>query len=279
MYRAKQSGRNAYQFYTSAITQRTRARAQLAFELRQALERQEFALAYQPKFDLASRAACGAEALLRWKHPQRGLVSPEEFIPVLEDTGLIVQVGEWVIRRVCEDLKGWSASGQQPMPIAVNLSARQFRQKDLDHRIRALVAAAGVNPSLIELEITESQLMQDPAHAIRIMRALRECGIGIAIDDFGTGYSSLSYLTRFPVKALKIDRSFVADVFSDRADAAIVRTIIEMAHQLGFTVVAEGVETDRQAAFLRQFGCQQAQGFFFARPMPAAELLKASKTH
>ena len=277
MYRAKQSGRDAYQFYTSAITQRTRARAQLTFELRQAIERNEFALAYQPKFDLASRAACGAEALLRWNHPSRGLVSPEEFIPVLEDTGLIVQVGDWVIRRVCQDLKGWFASGQRPMPIAVNLSARQFRQKDLDERIRCLVAAAGVDPSLIELEITESQLMQDPAHAIRIMRALRDFGIGIAIDDFGTGYSSLAYLTRFPVKALKIDRSFVADVFSDRADAAIVRTIIEMAHQLGFTVVAEGVETDRQAAFLRQFGCQQAQGFLFARPMPAAELLKASE--
>jgi diguanylate cyclase (GGDEF)-like protein/PAS domain S-box-containing protein len=279
MYRAKQSGRNAYQYYTSAITQRTRARAQLAFELRQALERDEFALAYQPKIDLATRATCGAEALLRWNHPQRGLVSPDEFIPVLEDTGLIVQVGEWVIRRVCQDLKGWAASGLEPLPIAVNLSARQFRQKDLDVRIRSLMAGAGVNPSLIELEITESHLMQDPEQAIRIMRALRESGMRIAIDDFGTGYSSLAYLTRFPVEALKIDRSFVADVFSDRADAAIVRTIIEMAHQLGFTVVAEGVETDRQAAFLRQFRCEQAQGFLFARPMPAAALLKASKIH
>jgi EAL domain-containing protein (putative c-di-GMP-specific phosphodiesterase class I) len=198
---------------------------------------------------------------------------------VLEDTGLIVQVGEWVIRRVCQDLKGWAASGLEPLPIAVNLSARQFRQKDLDVRIRSLMAGAGVNPSLIELEITESHLMQDPEQAIRIMRALRESGMRIAIDDFGTGYSSLAYLTRFPVEALKIDRSFVADVFSDRADAAIVRTIIEMAHQLGFTVVAEGVETDRQAAFLRQFRCEQAQGFLFARPMPAAALLKASKIH
>jgi len=279
MYRAKQSGRNAYQFYTSEITQRTRARAQLAFELRSALERNEFELAYQPKVDLVSGKACGAEALLRWNHPERGVVSPAEFIPVLEDTGLIVQVGEWVIRRACEDLKSWIASGAQPIPIAVNLSARQFRQKDLDDRIRALVAAAGVDPALIELEITESQLMQDPEHAIRIMRALRESGIRMAIDDFGTGYSSLAYLTRLPVKSLKIDRSFVADVFSDNADAAIVRTIIEMAHQLGFTVVAEGVETDRQAAFLRQFGCEQAQGFLFARPMPAAELFSASRIH
>ncbi|HEV3009211.1 MAG TPA: EAL domain-containing protein [Burkholderiales bacterium] len=279
MYRAKQSGRNAYQFFTTEITHRTRARAQLAFELRRALERGEFTLAYQPKFDLASGKACGAEALLRWMHPERGVVSPAEFIPVLEDTGLIVQVGEWVIRRACEDLKGWIASGLKPMPIAINLSARQFRQQDLDSRIRALVAAAGVDPALIELEITESQLMQDPEQAIRIMRSLHASGIRIAIDDFGTGYSSLAYLTRFPVKSLKIDRSFVADVFSDHADAAIVRTIIDMAHQLGFTVVAEGVETDRQAAFLRQFGCEQAQGFLFARPMSAAELFSASGPH
>jgi len=279
MYRAKQSGRNAYQFYTSEITQRTRARAQLAFELRQALERNEFELAYQPKFDLASGQACGAEALLRWRRADRGVVTPAEFIPVLEDTGLIVQVGEWAIRRACEDLKGWIAAGERPMPIAVNLSARQFRQKDLDARIRGLIAGAGVDPSLIELEITESQLMQDPEHAIRVMRALRESGIRLSIDDFGTGYSSLSYLTRFPVKALKIDRSFVADVFSDHADAAIVRTIIEMAHHLGFTVVAEGVETDRQAAFLRQYGCEQAQGFLFGRPVPAAQLFSVPVRH
>jgi diguanylate cyclase (GGDEF)-like protein len=272
MYRAKQSGRNAYQFFTAEITRRTHARAQLAFELRRALERGEFELAYQPKVDLASGTTCGAEALLRWMHPERGQVGPSEFIPVLEDTGLIVQVGEWVIRRACADLKGWIAAGLRPMPVAVNLSARQFRMKDLDARIRALIGSAGVDPALIELEITESQLMEDPEHAIRVMRALRESGTGIAIDDFGTGYSSLSYLTRLPVKALKIDRSFVADVFSDHADRAIVRTIIEMAHQLGFTVVAEGVETDRQAAFLRQFGCEQAQGFLFARPMPAAAL-------
>jgi diguanylate cyclase (GGDEF)-like protein len=273
MYRAKQSARNTFQFYTAEITKRTHARAQLAFELRLALERGEFALAYQPKFDLRSGAVCGAEGLLRWNHPQRGVVSPAEFIPVLEDTGLIVQVGEWVIRRACADLKGWIGAGRTPIPLAVNLSARQFRQKDLDLRISAMVAAAGIDPALIELEITESQLMQDPEHAIRVMRSLREGGIRMAIDDFGTGYSSLAYLTRFPVKSLKIDRSFVADVFSDGADAAIVRTIIEMAHQLGFTVIAEGVETEPQAAFLRQFGCEQAQGFLFAPPMPAAEVL------
>jgi EAL domain-containing protein (putative c-di-GMP-specific phosphodiesterase class I) len=163
------------------------------------------------------------------------------------------------------------------IPIAVNLSARQFRQQDLDSRIRTLVASTGVDPSLIELEITESQLMQEPDHAIRLMRSLHESGIRIAIDDFGTGYSSLSYLTRFPVSSLKIDRSFVAGALSDQADAAIVRTIIEMAHTLGFVVVAEGVETQEQAAFLRSLGCEQAQGYFFAKPKPAAEFIALIK--
>jgi diguanylate cyclase (GGDEF)-like protein/PAS domain S-box-containing protein len=282
MVRAKQSGRNAYQFFTSEITQRTRARAQLAFELRRALERNEYALVYQPKIDLVSGKICGAEALLRWHHPVRGVISPLEFIPILEDTGLIVAVGEWVIRRVCEDLKAWQTPGQPAFPIALNLSARQFRQRDLDERIKALVSAAGIDSALIELEITESHLMEDPEHAVRMMTSLREAGIRITIDDFGTGYSSLACLTRFPVRSLKIDKSFVADVFSDRADAAIVRTIIDMAHQLGFTVVAEGVETDRQAAFLRQFGCEQAQGFLFAKPMAAAEvslLMGSLSTH
>jgi diguanylate cyclase (GGDEF)-like protein/PAS domain S-box-containing protein len=271
MYRAKQSGRNAYQFFTSEINQRTRARAQLGSELRRALEREEFMLVYQPKFDLQRAEACGAEALLRWKHPERGIVSPAEFIPVLEESGLIVAVGEWVLRRACADLEDWKASGLPPMPVAVNLSARQFRQQDLDARIRALIAEARVDPALIELEITESQLMQDPDHAIRVMHSLSSAGIGIAIDDFGTGYSSLSYLTRFPVSSLKIDRSFVADVLTDDADGAIVRAIIDMAHTLGFTVVAEGVETEAQAAFLRGLNCEQAQGYLFARPMPAAD--------
>jgi diguanylate cyclase (GGDEF)-like protein/PAS domain S-box-containing protein len=271
MYRAKQSGRNAYQFFTSEINQRTRARAQLGSELRRALEREEFMLVYQPKFDLQGAEPCGAEALLRWKHPERGIVSPAEFIPVLEESGLIVPVGEWVLRRACADLKDWKASGLIPMPVAVNLSARQFRQQDLDARIRALIAEAGVDPALIELEITESQLMQDPDHAIRVMHSLSSAGIRIAIDDFGTGYSSLSYLTRFPVSSLKIDRSFVADVLTDEADGAIVRAIIDMAHTLGFTVVAEGVETEAQAAFLRGLNCEQAQGYLFARPMPTAD--------
>jgi diguanylate cyclase (GGDEF)-like protein/PAS domain S-box-containing protein len=274
MYRAKQSGRNAFHFFTADINQRTRARAQMGLELRRALERREFSLAYQPKIDLTSGQPCGAEALLRWRHPERGLIAPVEFIPVLEETGLIVPVGEWVLRRACEDLKGWLGSGAPAMPVAVNLSARQFRQHDLEERIRSIVYGAGIDPSLIELEITESQLMQDPDHAIRVMRALREAGMRIAIDDFGTGYSSLAYLTRFPVSALKVDRSFVARVNEDAQAAAIVRTIIEMAHTLGFTVIAEGIETEAQARYLREHACEQGQGYLFARPMPAEELAR-----
>jgi diguanylate cyclase (GGDEF)-like protein/PAS domain S-box-containing protein len=271
MYRAKQAGRNAFQFFTADINLRTRARAQLGVELRHALERNEFSLAYQPKIDLASGQASGAEALLRWNHPERGVVMPAEFIPVLEETGLIVQVGEWVLERACRDLKAWQAAGRKVMPVAVNLSARQFRQQDLEARIRAIVDAAGIAPSLIELEITESQLMHDPEQATRVLRALGDAGLRVAIDDFGTGYSSLAYLTRFPLTSLKIDRSFVAHVLSDKADATIVRTIVDMAHTLGFTVVAEGVESGGQADFLRDLGCEQAQGFLFARPMAAAD--------
>jgi diguanylate cyclase (GGDEF)-like protein len=274
MYRAKQSGRNAFQFFTPEINQRTRARALLGAELRRALEREEFRLVYQPKFELQSDRLSGAEALLRWQHPSRGMVSPAEFIPVLEESGLIVQVGEWVLRRACHDVKAWRDAGLPVLPVAVNLSARQFRQQDLSGRIRALVRASAVDPTLIELEITESHLMQDPDHAIRSMRALTEAGMRIAIDDFGTGYSSLAYLTRFPLSALKIDRSFVAGVLHKAGDATIVRTIVEMAHTLGFAVIAEGVENEGQKQFLRNLGCEQAQGYLLARPMPGEDVMR-----
>jgi diguanylate cyclase (GGDEF)-like protein/PAS domain S-box-containing protein len=274
MYRAKQSGRNGYQFFTADINQRTRARVQLGSELRRALEREEFVLYYQPKYDLKTRKPCGAEALLRWQNPERGMILPAEFIPVLEETGLVVQLGEWVLRRACRDLREWQAMGVPSFPVAVNLSARQFRQKDLHARILGIVREAQVEPSLIELEMTESQLMHDPDHAVATMKALGHAGIRLAIDDFGTGYSSLAYLNRFPVSCLKIDRSFVADVLTDEADAAIVRTIVDMAKTLGFTVVAEGVELEEQASFLRGLGCQQAQGYLYSRPMPAMDLVE-----
>ena len=251
---------------------RARARSS-ASELRRALERDEFALVYQPKFDLATAAAsCGAEALLRWQHPERGVVPPDEFIPVLEETGLIVPVGEWVLRRACEDLKAWQAAGRAVVPVAVNLSARQFRQHGPRSRASVAGHAGGSTPALIELEITESQLMHDPDHAIRVMRALRDAGVRIAIDDFGTGYSSLAYLTRFPVDRAQ-DRPLVRapTVARRRATPPSCAPSSTWRTRLGFTVVAEGVETEGQATFLRLLGCEQAQGYLFARPMPADE--------
>jgi diguanylate cyclase (GGDEF)-like protein len=272
MYRAKQAGRNSYCSFTPGIAEGARARLQLTTELRRALEREEFRIVYQPRVALGSRELRGAEALLRWEHPVRGTVSPEEFVPVLEESGLIVAVGDWVLRRVCADIATWAASGRRPLPVSVNLSARQFQRRDLDRSIRAAIEASGVDAGLIELEITESHLMQDPQDAMRVLGSLSEAGVRIAIDDFGTGYSSLSYLTRLPVSALKIDLSFVKDIEHDAHDAVIVRTIVEMAHTLGFLVIAEGVETESQLAFLHGLGCEQAQGFLFSRPMGAARL-------
>jgi EAL domain-containing protein (putative c-di-GMP-specific phosphodiesterase class I) len=273
MYRAKQSGRNAYQFFTAEINQRSRARVQLGSELRRALEREEFLLYYQPKYQLATRRPSGAEALLRWKHPERGIVSPAEFIPVLEETGLIVPVGEWAIRRACEDLKAWQSAGTKIGQVSVNLSARQFRHQELDARIKSLVSAAGVEPGSIELELTESYLMQDPDQAIRVMRRLSEAGVRIAIDDFGTGYSSLAYLTQFPVSALKIDRSFVRDIGAAAGEnqGVLAQAIISLGHNLGLQVVAEGVETDAQARFLRRAGCDEVQGFFYGEAVAPAQ--------
>jgi diguanylate cyclase (GGDEF)-like protein len=269
MYRAKESQRNTYQFFTAQMNQDLRSRAQLGLELHRALERDEFRLFYQPKIDLHTGRICGAEALLRWLHPERGVVPPSDFIPTLEDTGLVVPVGDWVLRRACEEVQAWRDSGVGPVPVAVNLSARQFRQPDLDMRIRSIVAGAGIEAGLIELEITESQLMHDPDQAIKVLTNLQAAGIRIAVDDFGTGYSSLAYLTRLPLAALKIDRSFVAHLLTDEAEATIVRTIVDMAKSLGLTVIAEGVETKSQSAFLRGLGCEQAQGYLFGRPMPA----------
>jgi diguanylate cyclase (GGDEF)-like protein len=272
MYRAKQSGRNMYQFFTADLNVRLRARVQTIAELRRALERGELEVHYQPKFDLARRVPAGAEALLRWRHPLRGLTPPAEFIPVLEESGLIVPAGEWVLEQACRDLKESLALGLPALPVAVNLSARQFRQQDLAARLRRIVESVGLPPGSIDLEITESQLVQDAEHAIAVMRELREAGIGVAIDDFGTGYSSLSYLTRFPVSALKIDRSFVARSLEEQRAAAIVHAIVDLAHTLGFTVIAEGIETEPQAAFLLDLGCDQGQGYLFARPQPIAQL-------
>jgi len=268
MYRAKAAGRAGYCFFTAEMNQRSQARRRLHRDLRRALEREEFQLVYQPKVEVSSRRICGVEALLRWAHPERGMVLPGDFIPLLEETGLIVPVGEWVVRAACDQIRTWQQAGLEPVPVAVNVSARQFQMPDLDTRVIDLIAAAGVDPRLLEIEITESHLVHDPEHASRVLERLRGAGIGIAVDDFGTGYSSLAYLTRFPVSALKVDRQFVRDAPTDASDAAIVRAVIDMAHALGFVVVAEGVETEAQARFLVQHGCELAQGYFFGRPMP-----------
>jgi predicted signal transduction protein with EAL and GGDEF domain len=274
MYRAKESARNSYCFFTSEMNQRSVAKVQLNADLRHALERAEFALHYQPKVDLKTGQLRGLEALLRWNHPSRGLVSPLEFVPALEDSGLIIPVGEWVIAEACAQVRRWQIAGLAPVPVAVNLSAKQFLRRDLDGAIQRALAAAGVPAQLLELEITESSLMDNPEEAVRAMNALRAAGLRISVDDFGTGYSSLAYLARFPLSALKIDRAFVKNVHQGASDAAIVRAVIDMANNLGLQVIAEGVETEAQADFLRRHGCHQAQGYFYSRPLPAGEIAR-----
>ena len=272
MYRAKESTRNAYCFFTPEMNQRASARMQLNNDLRHAIERREFVLHYQPKVDLVSGRMQGLEALLRWNHPTRGLVAPMEFVPALEESGLILPVGEWVLEEACAQIGRWQAEGLAPVPVAINLSAKQFRRRDLDEVIARALAAAGVAPSLLEVEITESCLMEDPEEAVRLLGCLRRAGVRISVDDFGTGYSSLSYLTRLPLTALKIDRSFVRDAAAKPEAASIVRAVIDMAHNLRFTVIAEGVETEEQVAFLRRHACDQAQGYLFGRPAAAEQM-------
>ena len=274
MYRAKEMTRNAYCFFTAEMNQRSAAKLQLNTDLRHAIERGEFVLHYQPKVDLRDGRVLGVEALLRWNHPQRGVVSPAEFIPALEDSGLILPVGEWVLREACTQLRRWQLDSLEPVPVAVNLSAKQFHRRDMDAIVHRALSLAGVAAGLIELEVTESCLMSDPEEAVRLLANLRAAGLKISIDDFGTGYSSLSYLTRLPLNSLKIDRSFVQAAAASSEAASIVRAIIDMAHNLHFTVIAEGVETEEQVAFLRRHGCDQGQGYYFDRPVPAAELAR-----
>ena len=270
MYRAKESSRNAFCFYTAEMNARAASKLRLNTDLRRALERREFLLHYQPKVELATGSMIGMEALLRWQHPERGMVSPMEFIPALEESGLILAVGDWVVAEACRQMRDWSHAGLEPAPVAVNLSARQFRRRDLDQVIRRLLTEHGLPASLLELEITESSLMEDPKDAIRQLQVLREAGLRISVDDFGTGYSSLSYLTRLPLSTLKIDRAFVSAAISEASSAAIVKMVIDMAQRLNFEVVAEGIETERHVQFLREHGCAQGQGYHFGRPIPAA---------
>jgi diguanylate cyclase (GGDEF)-like protein/PAS domain S-box-containing protein len=275
MYRAKESGRAGYQFYLPQMNERAAERLKIESRLRGALERGEFVLHYQPKVGLDSGEISGFEALLRWQHPERGLVPPLDFIPILEDTGLIVPVGEWVVRSVCLQLRQWQREGVPLRPVAVNLSARQFQQADLDVVIARIVSQSGIDPGLLEFELTESMLMNDPEAAVRTLQRMKTWGVRLSVDDFGTGYSSLAYLKRFPLDALKIDRAFIRDITTDPDDAAITLAIIGLAHSMKLTVIAEGVETEAQLAYLRARGCDEMQGYYFARPLPAAECARA----
>ena len=272
MYHAKQEGRNNMQFFSHEMSERTEKRVDLLGRLRGAIARNELLLHYQPQVDVRSGAIIGVEALLRWNDPERGLVPPMQFIPLAEDTGLIMSIGEWVLREACGQGRRWLGAGLGPLTMAVNLSPRQFRQKNLVQRVAAILAETGLPPACLELEITETTMMHRAEEAAAGLRDLHALGVQISLDDFGTGYSSLAYLHRFPVHTLKVDQSFVRDIKSDRDDAAIVSTVITLARQLNLKSLAEGVETKEQLAFLRSRGCDSYQGYLFCRPQPAAEI-------
>jgi diguanylate cyclase (GGDEF)-like protein len=280
MYQAKARGRNNYQFYAPAMDLHADRRLAMEIGLRRALEREEFILHYQPKVDVASGRVTAMEALLRWQHPELGLLPPAEFIPLAEETGLILALGEWVLRTACAQNRAWQEAGLPPVPVAVNLSGHQLQQKDMVRAVDRILKETGLHPGHLELEITETVIMQNPDFAAVVLGKLKSLGVRLAIDDFGTGYSSLSHLKRFAVNTLKIDKIFVRDVETSAADAAIATALIAMGNNLSLQIVAEGVETDGQLSFLREQRCHEVQGYLFSRPLPAAvavEFLRASQ--
>ena len=272
MYRAKEAGRNTFQFYTPALNLRVTERLSMEARLRRALANDEFILHYQPKVDLRSGTMVGIEALLRWLPEKGEMVPPAVFIPLAEETGLIVAIGEWVLRTACSDAKMLQDTGLATMRVAVNISARQFEPNTLTTVVRDALHDSGLASECLELELTESLVMQNPEEVISVLRGLKEMGLRLAIDDFGTGYSSLSYLQRFPVDRLKIDQSFVRDIGADPNDAIIARAVISLGHSLGMSVIAEGVSSREQLIFLRENGCDEIQGYLFSRPVPIEEL-------
>ncbi|MES2830744.1 MAG: EAL domain-containing protein [Pseudomonadota bacterium] len=270
MYSAKQQGRNTFKFYETAFNERALARLVMESSLRTAIERDEFSLHYQPQVDLKSGCISGMEALIYWRHPTRGNVAPDEFIALAEETGLIVLIGEWVLREACRQNKAWQDAGLGFLRVAVNLSPRQFSHPDLVASIDRILCETGLAPCYLEIELTENLIMTEIGRAVEILKDLKTHGIQLSIDDFGTGYSSLSYLKKFPIDVLKIDRTFVKDIGTDPDDEAIVKSIIALAHSLKLHVIAEGVETPEQLAFLAQHGCDEFQGFYFSRPLSPA---------
>jgi len=274
MYQSKGAGRNTSRFFKARMNTDALARLDIETALRKAVENQEFVLHYQPKVEVMSGRICGLEALLRWERPGFGLVPPGEFIAVLEDTGLIVPVGRWVTAAACKQIGSWLASSAGPIAVSVNVAGRQFAEGDVERDVIGALEQHRVPGSLFELEMTESSLMRNTERTVNTLQGLRNLGVGVSIDDFGTGYSSLAYLRRFPLDKLKIDRVFIAGITTNADDAAIVLAIIRMAHTLKLEVIAEGVETAAQLAWLRNHDCDQVQGYLFSRPLPAAEIEK-----
>jgi diguanylate cyclase len=271
MYHAKEAGRDGYQFFKSELNVQALERQSLDGSLRHAIERHELLLHYQPKIDLATSAITGVEALIRWRHPKRGLVPPRQFIAIAEVCGLIVPIGRWVLAEACRQARVWQMAGLPPMCVAVNISSAELRAPGFASEVRAILTQTGLDPRYLELELTESVLIEDSRSAAEVLKELKEIGVLLALDDFGTGYSSLSYLKRFPIDELKIDQSFVRDLTTDADDVDIVTTVIGMGKSLHIRVVAEGIETREQLEILREHGCVQGQGYYFSRPVPAEE--------
>jgi diguanylate cyclase (GGDEF)-like protein len=270
MYCAKQRGGSGVECFASSMNLATEERIRFEGDLHRALKLQQFTLRYQPKYNAATKKIHSVEALIRWQHPERGLLLPDQFIPLAEESGLIVPIGEWVLREACRQVGAWQEQGLPTLRIAVNISALQFRRLDLVDTVRRALADAAVDAKYLEIELTETAVMSDPEESLDILERLSRMGVIVSVDDFGTGYSSMSYLRRFPIDKLKIDRSFIANVMTSADDASIVRAIISLAHGLRLKVVAEGVENAEQVAFLQDLGCDQYQGFYFSRPVDSA---------
>jgi len=273
MYRAKHRGRNRFQFYSQEMTNAAFKHIKLEYGLRQALSNDQLQVYYQPKLCVQTGRVVGAEALLRWQHPEDGFISPQDFIPVAEESGLIVEIGDWVLQRACDDAASWRRQGLSFEHVAVNISGVQVQHAEFMRSVEGALAASGLPADCLELEITENFLMKDAEASAVLLEDLRRLGISIAIDDFGTGYSSLAYLTRFPVDKLKIDRGFIGKICSDDQNAEIAHAIINLGHSLEMKVVAEGVETQQQLAILKEEDCDEGQGYLFARPLPIEEFV------
>jgi EAL domain-containing protein (putative c-di-GMP-specific phosphodiesterase class I) len=281
MYHAKESGRNNLQFFKADMNRKAVERQSLEGGLHRALEREEFLLHYQPKVNLNTGEITGVEALVRWQQPDRGLVSPAQFIPIAEECGLILPIGRWVLREACRQARAWQDAGLPPLPVAVNVSAVEFRDKGFVESVRTILSETGLEPRYLELELTEGVLMEDAESTASVLRDLKTMGVHLAVDDFGTGYSSLSYLRQFPIDVLKIDRSFVNQITADPDDSTIVSAIINMGKSLKHHVVAEGIETQLQRAYLQTQQCGEGQGYLFSRPLAApqfAQLLQSGMT-